>query len=369
MEKRIIKKKIIVGMSGGIDSAMALYLLKKQGYDVMGVSLKFGVWDSEKNLLKENVCCSGGAFLVAKNICNFFGASYKIVDVKQEFNNKVIKYFTDEIKRNHTPNPCVMCNHLIKIKTLIDVMKKYKADFVATGHYAKIVFNKTSKQYELRLSADKKKDQTYFLSQLTQDQVKYLKLPLASYTKDELYKIFKKLGIKIFDKTKQSQDFCFVANKSYNDWLTEIVGIKPGKIVDNNNCELGKHNGLHFYTIGQRKGINLANGPFYVLAKDAKNKKLVIIRNQKDLFKKEFFIDKINLINGSESAKLNNQEVLVQIRYGDKREKGKIKVIAKNKFKIMLKKPKLAITPGQFAAIYNGNKCLGSGRIMKDQYE
>jgi len=307
--------------------------------------------------------------LVAKNICNFFGVAYKIIDVKQEFNNKIIKYFINDVKSNYTPNPCIMCNHLIKIKVLIDVMKKYKADFVATGHYAKIVFNKTSKEYELRLSADKKKDQTYFLSQLTQNQIKYLKLPLANYTKDELYKIFKKLGIKIFDKTKQSQDFCFVANKSYNDWLATTIGIKPGKIVDNHNCELGKHNGLHFYTIGQRKGINLANGPFYVLAKDTKTKKLVIVRDQKDLFKKEFFIDKINLINSQESVKLNNQEVLVQIRYGDKREKGKIKVITKNQFKIILKKPKLAITPGQFAVIYNGNKCLGSGRIRKDKYE
>ncbi len=240
------------------------------------------------------MCCHQGAFLIAKNICNFFGVAYKIIDVKQEFNNNVIKYFLDEIKKNNTPNPCIMCNHLIKIKVLIDVMKKYKADFVATGHYANIVFNKTKQEHELRLSADRTKDQTYFLSQLTQNQIKYLKLPLAKLTKDELYKIFNKLGIKIFNKTKQSQDFCFVANKSYNDWLTETIGIKLGKIVDSNNRELGQHQGLHFYTIGQRKGINLAGGPFYVLNKDIKNKKLIISHHQKDLLKKEFFIDKVN---------------------------------------------------------------------------
>lgn len=318
--------------------------------------------------MKENVCCNSDAFIIAKNICNFFGVDYKIIDVKKEFNDKVIKYFTQEIKNNYTPNPCIMCNHRVKIKMLIDVMKKYKANFVATGHYAKVVYSPKTKKHELKLSADKKKDQTYFLSQLTQNQIKYLKLPLADYTKDELYKIFTKLGIKIFNKTKQSQDFCFVANKSYNELLKEAVGVNPGKIVDVNNREIGQHLGLHFYTIGQRKGINLSSGPFYVLSKDAKNKKLIVTKSQSSLYQKEFFVDKINFISDKE-GKIPDKNLLVQVRYGDKREIGKVIMINKKIGKVILKKSKLAITPGQFAAIYDGNKCLGSGRIINNYNE
>lgn len=363
MKKETIKKRIIVGMSGGIDSAMTLYLLQKQGHDVMGVSLRFGVWNSEKNLIKENVCCSTGAFLIAKNICNLFEVPYEIVDVKTNFNNKIVKYFISELKRNKTPNPCVMCNRLVKIQALINLRKKYNADFVATGHYAKIVFNKNKKIFELKTSKDKKKDQTYFLSQLTQNQIKYLKLPLGEYIKEDVYKMANKLGIKFFNKTKQSQDFCFVANKSYNDFLIEIFKQKTGVIVNEKGKVLGKHQGLYFYTIGQRKGINLSGGPFYVLNKDEKHNKLVVTKDKNQIFKKEFLIKDINLISNTKDDKLNNKEILVQIRYGDKKGKAKIKVINKDKFKIVLNKPKMAITPGQFAVMYDKNKCIGSGVI------
>lgn len=354
------KKRIIVGMSGGIDSAMTLYLLKQQGYDVMGVSLRFGVWDSEKNLLKENVCCSSGAFLIAKNICNMFGVPYEIVDVKEDFYNKVVKYFIKELKKNNTPNPCIVCNHLVKIQALIDLMKKYKADFVATGHYAKVSFNKKINQYELKLSKDKSKDQTYFLSYLTQKQIQYLKLPLGEYLKEDLYKMANKLGIKVFNKTKQSQDFCFVANKSYNDFLIDILGKKEGNIVNDKNKILGKHKGLYFYTIGQRKGISLSNGPFYVLRKDIKNNTLIVTKDKNKIFSKELLVKDFNWINSREI----NKEVLIQIRHGDKRSKGKVQIINSKTLKIVFNKPKIAITPGQFAVIYYGNKCLGGGKIL-----
>ena len=357
-------KKVIVGMSGGIDSAMTLYLLKEQGYDVMGVSLRFGVWDHEKNLLKENVCCSSGAFLVAKNICNLFSVPYEIVDVKTDFQNKVVKYFVGDLKKNNTPNPCVVCNHLVKIQALIDVMKKYKADYVATGHYSNVVFNKKNMKFELRTSLDKNKDQTYFLSKLTQKQIQYLKLPLYNYKKEELYKLADKLGLKFFNKTKQSQDFCFVANKSYDDFLMIVFGKKEGDIVDEQGKKLGRHNGLYFYTIGQRKGINLSNGPFYVLKKDLKKNQLVVTNDKNKLFVKEFFVKDINLINDDKSAKINNIKVGVQIRYGDKKSKAKLKIIDKKTLKVVLEKPKMSVTPGQFAVFYNGKVCLGSGIIQ-----
>jgi len=361
MKQENIKKRIIVGMSGGIDSAMTLYLLQKQGYDVMGISLRFGVWESDKNLIKENVCCSSGAFLIAKNICNMFGVPYKIVDVKINFNDKVVKYFISELNKNRTPNPCVVCNRLVKIQSLIDLRKKYKADFVATGHYAKIILNKNI--FELKQSKDKNKDQTYFLSYLKQNQIKYLKLPLGDYLKEDIYKMANKLGIKVFNKTKESQDFCFVANKSYNDFLRENLKYQEGLIVDEKNIVIGKHQGLCFYTIGQRKGINLSNGPFYVLGKNEKCNKLIVTKNKDKIFKKEFLISNVNLISINKGDKLNNKEILVQIRYQDKKAKAKIKVLNSKLFKIILIKPKMAITPGQFAVMYEGNTCLGSGII------
>jgi tRNA-uridine 2-sulfurtransferase len=362
--KQALGKKVIVGMSGGIDSAMALYLLKKQGYDVMGVSLRFGVWDHEKNLLKENVCCSNGAFLVAKNICNLFSVPYEIVDVKDDFKNKVVKYFVGDLKKNNTPNPCVVCNHLVKIQALIDVMKKYKADYVATGHYSNVSFNKKTMKFELKTSLDKNKDQTYFLSKLTQKQIQYLKLPLYNYKKEELYTMASELGIKVFNKTKQSQDFCFVANKSYDDFLMVVLGRKEGDIVDEKGLKLGRHNGLYFYTIGQRKGINLSNGPFYVLRKDLKKNQLVITKDKKKLLVREFLVKDINLINDDKNAKINNIEVSVQIRYGDKKTKAKLEVVDSKTFKVVLNKAKSSVTPGQFAVFYDGKVCLGSGIIQ-----
>lgn len=360
VKKENKKQKVIVGMSGGIDSAMTLYLLQKSGFDVMGVSLRFGVWDHEKNLLKENVCCSSGAFLIAKNICNFFGVPYEIVDVKNDFHKKVVKYFISDLKKNNTPNPCVMCNHLVKIQKLIELKKKYKADFVATGHYAKTVLNKKIGEVELKTCKDRKKDQTYFLSYLTQKQLECLKLPLANYLKEDLYKMANKLNLKVFNKTKQSQDFCFVANKSFNDFLIETFGKKVGDIVDEKGNVLGKHNGLYFYTIGQRKGINLSNGPFYVFEKDLKKNILFVTKDKKRIFKKEFYVEDFNLINTFKNGKI---ELKVQIRYGDRKSKCKIKIMEGRKIKVCLDKPKMAITPGQFAVFYDGNRCLGGGKI------
>lgn len=362
MIKKEIKKKVVVGLSGGVDSSVALYLLKKQGYDVVGVSLKFGVWENEKNLIKENVCCNAGAFLIAKNVCNFFDVPYMIKDVKDDFLKKVIKYWVNELKTYNTPNPCIMCNHLVKIQALIDVAKELGADYVATGHYAQNVFNRKTKEFELKTAKDMIKDQTYFLSRLDQKQLQYLKLPLAKEKKENVYKIAKRLGFKVFQKIKQSQDFCFVANKSYNDFLLDTLGEKPGKIVDMNNKIIGKHMGLYFYTIGQRKGIDVSNGPYYVVDFDIKKNTLIVSKNQKDLLDKKFKIDKLHLINSYKGDRID-KKIKVQIRFKDTKEIGWIV----NKKEIVLRKVKRAITPGQFAVFYDKNRCIGNGTIKKDK--
>ncbi len=356
------KQKVVVGMSGGVDSSAAAFLLLKQGFDVVGVSLKFAVWNHEKNLLKENVCCSSGSFLVAKNICNQLGVPFKIIDVKERFLEKVINYWKKEIKNYNTPNPCIVCNHEVKIQALIEFAKTIGAQYVATGHYAKVDFDKKTKMYHLKSAKDKTKDQIYFLSQLNQSQLKMLKFPLSEYTKEEVYKIVKKAGFKVFQKTKQSQDFCFVANKSYEALVETELGFEKGDIVDANFKKIGQHKGLAFYTIGQRKGINLSGGPFYVKSKNILKNELVVTKNKKDLFEKEFEIKNVKLM-GVKEEDIDKKEVLVQIRYGDKKAKAKIFVLKKGVLKVVLQKPKMAITPGQFAVLYLKNKCIGSGPI------
>lgn len=187
----------------------------------------------------------------------------------------------------------MICNHAVKIQALINYAKKIDAQYVATGHYAKIKYNLKTQKYELQSSKDKKKNQVYFLGQLSQAQLKKLKLPLGDYKKEEIYKIAKKLKLKVFQKTKQSQDFCFVANKSYNNLIKDQFGIKTGNIIDEKGIILGKHQGLFYYTIGQRKGINLSGGPFYVLEKNNKKNELIVTKNKQKLFKDEFLIDNI----------------------------------------------------------------------------
>lgn len=356
-------KKIILGISGGVDSAVALYLLKKQGFDVMGVFLEFDVWKNKKNLLKENTCGNEDCFNRAKNICNFFDVKCKKINVKSDFQENVIKYFINDLKQNNTPNPCVMCNRFVKIQKLIDIMKEYKADFVATGHYAKVLFNLETKEYELKKPVDKSKDQTYFLSYLTQKQIKYLKFPLANYYKKDVYLMAKKLKLDIFDRIKQSQDFCFIDNKSINDFLIETLGKEKGDMIDDSGCILGKHNGLYFYTLGQRKGIGLSGGPFYVLGKDLNRNILVVTKNKNKIFKKEFCVKKFNLINTLSEKDINNKGASVQIRYADKKGKCKIEFINSKKIKIVLDKPKIAVTPGQIAVVYIKDQCIGGGII------
>jgi len=252
-----------------------------------------------------------------------------------------------------------MCNHLVKIQSLIEVAKELKADYVATGHYAQNVFNKKTKEFELKLAKDKTKDQTYFLSRLTQEQLKYLKLPLGNQKKENIYKLAKKLGFKVFQKVKQSQDFCFVANKSYNDFLLETFGKKVGEIVDMQGKVLGKHEGLYLYTIGQRKGVKLSGGPYYVVGMDVKKNKLIVSKEQNDLLDKQFEIENLHLINSYKSDKVR-KEIKVQIRFSDKLEKGKLL----DEKQIVLNKPKRAITPGQFAVFYDGKRCVGNAEII-----
>lgn len=354
-------KKVVVGMSGGVDSSTSLLLLKKMGYNPVGVSLKFGVWKNPKNNLKENVCCSRESLNIAKSICKRLGIPHYIIDATSSFQSNVIDYFQKEFRLGRTPSPCVFCNQKVKFKALFDFADKIGAQCVATGHYARVKQSKKTKLYELKIAKDKSKDQTYSLSFLPQEYLARLIFPLGNLTKEEVYKIAKKeKGFGIFEKRKQSQDFCFVSNASLYDYLEEEVGEKSGLIVDEKGRALGQHAGIHFYTLGQRKGIGMCGGPYYVVAKDKKSNKIVVSKSEDKFYKKEIVLKPFNLI--SDVGSRNSIEVKAKLRSTQKLSRAVLR-FCEDSLKLTFDRPQRAVTPGQIAVFYSNNVCLGGGVI------
>ena len=357
-------KKIVVGMSGGVDSSAALILLKEQGWQPVGVSLKFAVWQDKKNKLKENICCSQESFDRAKQICQKLDAPYYVLDCKKDFENIVINYFLKLLKNNQTPSPCFICNRDLKFKKLFAFAIENKINYIATGHYAKTRFNKKTGLFELLKAKDRNKDQSYFLSILNQRQLKYLVFALGNIYKDRAYQIAKNYGFDYYLKTRQSQDLCFISSKSMPDYLKSQIGLKSGQIQDLSGNILGTHQGLHFYTIGQRKGINLGQGPWYVIEKDIKKNILIITNNQDDpkLYKKEVVIDHPFFISGQMPNK--PLAIKAKVRYNQQAEIALLKYLNKNRVKLIFKKPQRAVTSGQWAVFYQKDVCLGGGIIL-----
>lgn len=346
-----IKKRVVVGLSGGVDSAVALALLKKEGFDPVGVSL-----------LKENICCPENAFVVAKKICQKLKIPYYIIDDRLNFDEKVIGYFLSALKNSQTPSPCLICNRFVKFQGLFDFAQKNGIKYVATGHYARIRKNKKTSNYELLKGVAQTKDQSYFLSLLEQKHLRNIIFPLGEYTKKEVYQIAKKEGFNFFTKIKQSQDLCFVSRKAAPFYLEEKLGVQLGGIVDKKGNILGAHRGLFHYTIGQRKGINVPNGPWWVAGLEKKKNRLIITNKENDsaLFRKTVALEKCHFISGAEPKGII--KVMAKIRFNQIASSAKLSVVGK-KAKLVFEKPQKAVTPGQFAVFYQGNVCLGGGII------
>ncbi|MFH1306973.1 MAG: tRNA 2-thiouridine(34) synthase MnmA, partial [Candidatus Micrarchaeota archaeon] len=292
-----MEKKIVVGMSGGVDSSISLLLLKKEGWKPVGVSLKLAVWENEENCLKENVCCTKESFDIARKVCREMGAEHYVYDVSKEFRKEVMDYFVNELKNNRTPNPCTMCNKNLKFEKLIEWAGKNGINYVATGHYAKNKFNQKNGKYELFMAKDGGKDQSYGLCMLAQKQLKHIIFPLGKYLKKEVYEIAEKEGMSFLLKKKQSQDLCFLSNKSYLKFVEKNIKGKEGNIVDKEGNFLGKHNGLHFYTRGQRAGIS-GGKAYYVKKFELQKNELVVTSKKEELKQKEIFLSNYNFISG-----------------------------------------------------------------------
>jgi len=332
------KKIVILGMSGGVDSSVALFLLKEQGFEVIGVTLK---------LFK------GQDVETAKKVCEKYKVKHLTINAGKPFKEKIISYFLKEFKQGRTPSPCLFCNRDVKFEFLFDIAKKEKAQYISTGHYASI------KEGLLLKAKDKTKDQTYFLALLKKKHLAKLILPLGDYTKQEIYRIAKRQKIKIQEKS--SQDLCFITNK-VDEFLEKKLGKKNGKIINTRGKILGKHKGIWFYTRGQRKGIRLAQGPFWVKAFNKNN--LVVTKDKKELLSKKVSISNLNFI--SEKPKKSIQ-VEAKIRYRQELCSAKLQRTRGSRtslsWELVFDKPQRAVTPGQIAVFYQGEVCLGGGVI------
>ena len=352
-DKRENKKKIVVGLSGGVDSSVALFLLQKSGWQTVGLSLRF--FGRKNN--KENAYIDS-----AQKICRKLNIPYYVLSVKGDFEKEVVSYFLGELKKNRTPNPCVICNRYLKFKKLFQWARKHSFKYIATGHYARKIFNPKTHQYALLRARDKNKDQTYFLSLLPQKWLKYIVFPLGDYTKKDVYSIAERQGLLSVVSKKESQDFCFLGGKSLSRFLEDTVRTFPGDIIDSQGRVVGQHRGLYFYTIGQRKGLGLSGGPYYVKGFNRKKNLLLVTKKKEDILKKEILLEKVHFI--SSRFPQSKIKVFAKTRYRQPMSSGTFFPLPQKRGRFVFDKPQYAITPGQFCVFYKNDVCLGSGVIV-----
>jgi tRNA-specific 2-thiouridylase len=353
------KKRVLVAMSGGVDSSVAAAILKEVGYEVIGATMKV----LPKELCgqeKEKACCSLKDIEDARKVSGILGIKHYVLNLEADFRKNVIDYFTDEYLSGRTPNPCIICNEKIKFGSLLKKAVGLDCDFIATGHYARIEINSSCR---LREAVDKAKDQSYVLFCLKRSQLEKILLPIGRLTKNEVRNKAKESRLNIYDKY-DSQEICFVPDDNYSDFIKKYKNIKlqKGNIVDKSGKVLGHHKGFWNFTIGQRRGLGIASKePLYVIEIRPKHN-IVVAGDVKDVQKKKFLVKKVNwLAKGTKKKK----ELEVKIRYNHKKSLASVSDLGGNIAEVEFNDPQNAITPGQAAVFYDGEYVAGGGWIDK----
>ena len=361
IDKKNSDTTVVVAMSGGVDSSTVAGMMKKQGYRVIGITLK--LYDDAKEVKSSKQCCSGQDIMDAKRVAHKLGIEHKILYYQSKFKQGVIDNFVNSYLKGQTPIPCVQCNQTVKFKDLFDVSKDLKADAMITGHYVKSITS--GNQTSMYRAIDENRDQSYFLFNTTKEQLNYLRFPLGGMLKDETREIAKELELNVSDKP-DSQDICFVPNGDYASVIQKFKpnAVKKGNIKDLNGNVLGVHDGIINFTIGQRKGIKVADKQaLYVLKIDSK-KNEIIVGPRKELGRKKILLDNLNLL---ENKNQFDDEIFVKVRSTGKLLKAKIDLINKGMANVNLEKPEDGISPGQACVFYKkdnlGHKVLGGGWI------
>ncbi|MFC2170205.1 tRNA 2-thiouridine(34) synthase MnmA [Acidobacteriota bacterium] len=357
------RKKVAVAMSGGVDSSVAAALLKEQEYDVIGLTMNLYPLPKEhcreKNLKS---CCGWGSIEDAHRVALTLGIPHFVVNLKELFEKRVILDFCEEYRRGKTPNPCIRCNQYIKFEELLKRAKRLGADYLATGHYARVMYEPGLGRYVLKKGKDKQKDQSYFLYTLTQDQMARTLMPIGFFTKNEVRKKAKEFGLPVAQKP-ESQEICFVPDNNYAGFLKNKIpeAFLPGDIVDLKDQVLGQHQGILFYTIGQRQGLRIAAPhPLYVLEINAE-KNTIVAGTNRQLYKKKLLVSQINMI-AKERISLP-LAVRTKIRYKHKEAKALLTPLDSKQVQVEFEEAQRAITPGQAAVFYKGNTVVGGGTI------
>jgi tRNA-specific 2-thiouridylase len=354
--------RVLCGMSGGVDSSTAAALLLEQGYEVVGVTLK--LWPQDCVSRAEDKCCGPQAVADARAVCHKLGIPYYLMDESESFQDRVIRYFADEYRAGRTPNPCVMCNQHLKFGALIERANRLGAAFIATGHFARLEQDPVSGRTLLRRGRDPRKDQSYFLFSLRQTQLSRALFPLGDRTKTDTREKARHCGLKTADK-EESMEICFVPDNDYGGFLEKsgLVARHQGEIVDTNGRVLGHHDGIEFYTIGQRKGLGIAaSHPLYVLELDAPSNR-VIVGDGSALDREEFRVQQCNWIPFETPP--DSLEVTVKIRYNHVGTPATVTVLADGRARVRLHQAQRAVTPGQAAVFYQGDLVVGGGWICR----
>ena len=352
--------RILVAMSGGVDSSVVAALLKEQGHEVIGVTMK--LWEGPEGEMPETGCCTASDSEDARKVASKLDIPYYVLDYTESFSKNVVDNFIDMYAQGLTPNPCVECNRSVKFDHFLNQAKKLNCEKVATGHYAKIIKNENF--YELHKADYLDKDQSYVLHMLKSDDLENILFPLGEITKPEVRQIAARLGLKTAFK-KDSQDICFVGKKDYRSFVEKRINLtSPGEIFDVNGNKVGNHNGIHEFTVGQRKGLPGGQAtPRYVTKINVQNKN-VIIGDQKDLLVESFIIEDVSIVKDIEYDNLT-----VQTRYNSEDLNCKINKISDNELLVELIEPASSIAPGQFGVLFSGTKVIGGGRISSKLME